>query len=566
MWKQVSLLLALLTTLALACAQPFTYQGFLKDGGNPANGNYDFEFRLFTDSTLLGTVSHSGVHVSNGLFSVELNFPAPVWDGGTRYLEIAVRRTGSDASYTTLSPRVKINPTPYASALRMFESGTNNPDRMVIAHSPGFTNWGLQYQDVDDKFNFLSGGTAVMTVDLGNRRVGIGTRAPEVPLHVVREVGIDTVISAQHTEPGGIGVYGVSLATAGFSVGIRGLSFSTAGAGVYGEAKADTGGQGVRGVSGGTNGIGVAGIASRPGGRGVLGWGAATTGVNYGVRGESESPDGTGVYGLHAATAGTAPGVHGVTNSFSDYAVGVLGEVSFTSPGGFSAAVRGINRGTGVNGIGVWGSQDGSGWGVYGNSVSGIGVLGWAAAALGINYGVLGGSDSPDGYGVFSLGRFAASGTKSFQIDHPLRPETHFLNHFCTEAPEPLNAYSGVVVLDARGEAWVQLPDYFESINRDPRYTLTPIGAPMPNLHVAVEIQNNRFKIAGGVPGKKVSWRVEAIRNDRWVRQYGYQTEQEKPEPYQGKYLHPELYGQPKERGIHYRPEPEPAPNERGKP
>jgi hypothetical protein len=111
--------------------------------------------------------------------------------------------------------------------------------------------------------------------------------------------------------------------------------------------------------------------------------------------------------------------------------------------------------------------------------------------------------------------------------------------------------------LDARGEAWVQLPDYFEAINRDPRYTLTPIGAPMPNLHVAVEIQNNRFQIAGGVPGRKVSWEVKAVRNDRWVQEYGYQTEQPKPAEYRGKYLHPELYGQPKELGIHYHPMPE---------
>ncbi|MCS7311257.1 MAG: hypothetical protein NZ741_13670, partial [Armatimonadetes bacterium] len=89
----------------------------------------------------------------------------------------------------------------------------------------------------------------------------------------------------------------------------------------------------------------------------------------------------------------------------------------------------------------------------------------------------------------------------------------------------------------------------------DPRYTLTPIGAPMPNLHVAVEVQGNRFKIAGGVPGKKVSWEVKAVRYDRWVQEYGFQTEQPKPREWQGKYLHPELYGQPKELGIHYRPE-----------
>jgi hypothetical protein len=66
------------------------------------------------------------------------------------------------------------------------------------------------------------------------------------------------------------------------------------------------------------------------------------------------------------------------------------------------------------------------------------------------------------------------------------------------------------------------------------------------------------------VPGKKVSWEVKAIRNDLWVQRYGYQTEQEKEDAIKGKYLNPELYGQPKERGIHYRPEPEPVPSENG--
>jgi hypothetical protein len=68
-------------------------------------------------------------------------------------------------------------------------------------------------------------------------------------------------------------------------------------------------------------------------------------------------------------------------------------------------------------------------------------------------------------------------------------------------------------------------------------YHLTAVGAPMPSLHVAVKIQNNRFKIAGGAPGKEVSWRVEAIRNDLWVQRYGYQTEQEKDDAIKGKYL-----------------------------
>jgi len=146
-------------------------------------------------------------------------------------------------------------------------------------------------------------------------------------------------------------------------------------------------------------------------------------------------------------------------------------------------------------------------------------------------------------------------GTKQFYIDHPLDPENYYLVHYCAESAEPHVYYSGTVVLDAAGEAWVQLPHYFEAIARDPRYTLTPVGAPMPNLHVAVEIQENRFKIAGGVPGKRVSWRVEAIRNDPYMRYRGYQDEVPKPDEERGTYLHPELYGQPMERSVGLRGE-----------
>lgn len=132
---------------------------------------------------------------------------------------------------------------------------------------------------------------------------------------------------------------------------------------------------------------------------------------------------------------------------------------------------------------------------------------------------------------------------KAFCIDHPLDPANKYLHHHCTEGADPLNVYSGTVIADGIGEARVQLPDYFESINRDPRYQLTAIGAPAPNLHVAQEILDNAFVIAGAAPGMKVSWRIEAVRNDRWVQTHGIRVEVDKPAHLRGKYQHPELYG-----------------------
>jgi hypothetical protein len=155
---------------------------------------------------------------------------------------------------------------------------------------------------------------------------------------------------------------------------------------------------------------------------------------------------------------------------------------------------------------------------------------------------------------VYSGGNFAASGTKAFRIDHPLDPENKLLNHYCSEAPEPLNVYGGVVVLDPKGCATIELPAYCTAINRDFRYQLTPIGASMPDLFVAAKVADGRFEIAGGVAGKEVSWSLSGVRDDLWVRTHGAPVETMKDESSRGLYLHPELYGAPPERAMHARP------------
>ncbi len=80
------------------------------------------------------------------------------------------------------------------------------------------------------------------------------------------------------------------------------------------------------------------------------------------------------------ANDGDGVSLEGINNTPSSNIAAIRGVVTPTAPGGFSAAVRGINSGTGGLGIGVWGSQDGSGWGVYGVTPNGLGVYGNSAA------------------------------------------------------------------------------------------------------------------------------------------------------------------------------------------
>lgn len=77
---------------------------------------------------------------------------------------------------------------------------------------------------------------------------------------------------------------------------------------------------------------------------------------------------------------GDGTSLEGVNNTTTSNIAAIRGIVSNTAPGGFSTAVRGINNGTGGLGVGVWGSQAGSGWGVYGSAPNGLGVYGNATA------------------------------------------------------------------------------------------------------------------------------------------------------------------------------------------
>lgn len=118
-------------------ASPFTYQGRLVDGGTLANGSYELTFRLFNDATAGAPVGSAmvlaPVGVTNGLFTVSLDFGNSVFDGSARWLELAARTNGAVAAPETLLPRQPINAVPYA--IRAF-AGSGNAAELTTGTLP----------------------------------------------------------------------------------------------------------------------------------------------------------------------------------------------------------------------------------------------------------------------------------------------------------------------------------------------------------------------------------------------------------------------------------------------
>jgi len=113
----VSLIVFACLISARAQSSTFTYQGRLSDASSSATGTYDFQFALYdTGGTLIGlnSTATTGVQVTNGVFTVQLDFGAAAFPGADRMLEIAVRRGAETGVYTKLTPRQPITSTPYA--------------------------------------------------------------------------------------------------------------------------------------------------------------------------------------------------------------------------------------------------------------------------------------------------------------------------------------------------------------------------------------------------------------------------------------------------------------------
>ena len=311
--------------------------------------------------------------------------------------------------------------------------------------------------------------------------------------------------------------------------------------------------------------------------------GNGTNGLPFGVAIPlsliGQAPDVFALEVVNTAASGAGVSIRGgdVGSGLSDGGLGIKtrGGDSTSTTGGDGADFTGGNSATGEGGRGINARGGDStsffaGSGVEatgGDSGNGIGGPGLTAAG-----GQGSGAGNKGGSGIVAFAGRATGGAVnglaaefhgdvqvfgklskaagSFKIDHPLDPENKYLYHSFVESPDMKNIYDGVATLDANGEATVQLPEWFEALNKDFRYLLTAIGAPSPALYIAEEITGNHFKIAGGKPDSRVSWLVTGIRQDAYANKNRIPVEEAKPEAERGTYLHPDSFNQPEEKSV----------------
>jgi len=323
----------------------------------------------------------------------------------------------------------------------------------------------------------------------------------------IAATGTDIGIYAVSTAAGSSAVYGILSVADGF--GVDGRNTNAAGTGVLGVGTNSTANYLTSGSGGAFSGIdGAIGFGAAADGTGLIGIGNNNTSIStlIGGSGVAGNSSNVGVYGYATATAGSV-GVYGT--SIATDGIGTLG----------------INSGLDANAVGVYGECGGPGWG-------------------GIFFDDLGAAG--DIYGS----------TKNFLIDNPENPDSELLRHTSIESPEALVVYRGKIKLNADGEAIVELPSYFVSLTKETEATvqITCVGRPFANGYEWTG-DYSTFMVYGEA-NREISWMVMADRDDPYMQANRQPVIIKKDGSFkgisQGSYLHPELYGQPKEKSYKY--------------
>lgn len=454
------------------------------------------------------------------------------------YPNFTVSNIGSGATYTAGTGIGIAGTTITNTAPDQIVSLTAGANIAVTGTYPNFTITGTGGGTGGTNYWTLSG-TDIYNNNTG--LVGIGTTTPQSMLDITTaNAGLnDVILTSAYTGTAAADVVGVSA----YSVPQDFYGFGVIGEGGY---------QGVVGIvqpTGANDYLGVHGVVSGGSGTnyGVYG-NADGTGINYGVLGFSDNNavagfnvDGIGLlYAEEPAGNVVSAAIYGNAQgtTLSDQTVGVFGS-STTSGELFSMGVYGVGYNATNNNYGVYGYADGNGLNDY--AIGTFGEVGLTGSFLGDYAGYF--------FGDLETSGFLTKAGGTFKIDHPLDPENKYLYHSFVESPDMMNVYNGNATTDANGIAVISLPSYFEAENIDFKYQLTCIGQ-FAQAIVKEEVANNQFTVQTDKPNVKVSWQVTGVRNDKWAQARRVVPEVEKKGAEKGRYLHPELFGQPHSQSI----------------
>ncbi|MEZ5064956.1 MAG: hypothetical protein R3B81_09480 [bacterium] len=215
-----------------AVGSAFTYQGELIRAGSPANGLFDFQFRLMDavsgGAQIGATVSIDDATVADGRFTASLDFGVAAFGGGARWLEISVR-PGNGSTYTLLAPRQALTPAPYAAALpnvytndaaNFVGVGRSTPlvstERFAVHGETGPGSYGGMYVDTSDPaglpyygfgtggtiraWTYFDGGSSTWRLYNGGYRLSVGSGAGLV----VEDTSVSDGIQIHHTSDDGL--------------------------------------------------------------------------------------------------------------------------------------------------------------------------------------------------------------------------------------------------------------------------------------------------------------------------------------------------------------------------
>ena len=190
----------------------FTYQGQLKNAGSPANGSFNMVFELFdvpTGGVALNTQFFPGTTVTNGLFTVQLDF-GNLYDGNQRWLDITVNGT-------TLTPRQELTAAPYA----LFSAGPWTKDGANLYYNNG--NVGIGTSSPTSKLVVTGSANAALINGIASSGTGV-YGASSGP-------GNDpgTGVQGSSSDPNGTGVYGFANSSTGQNIGVYGRTASAQG-------------------------------------------------------------------------------------------------------------------------------------------------------------------------------------------------------------------------------------------------------------------------------------------------------------------------------------------------